>query len=162
MAGGMVRVKQTALNVYILDAKLNTVVTHKRLYGDQKESMDWLPYLSQLSKRPGALKHTPIYKMLPQNLQQHLNASTKSDCGKILKTIAELTKHNGFKKAIDAVEKTLERGVKDTDSIVATFNRLYSLNVVVPKIRIPEGLPKLPANKHSGSAYDSFMHRGEQ
>ncbi len=161
MAGTMVRVKQTALHVYILDAQLRPVVTHKRLYSVQKESMDWLPYLSQLAKRPGALKYTPIFAMLPQNLQQHLNGTTRTDCGKILKTIAELTRHNDFEKALDAVDKTLARGVIDSDSIVATFNRLHSLDVVMPSVRLPDNLPELPENKHGSSDYDSLMHRGE-
>lgn len=162
MAGTVVKVKQTALYVYILDAQLRPVVTHKRLYGDQKESMDWLPYLSQLSKRPGALKYTPILKMLPDNLQQHLQAATKSDCGKILKTIVELTKRNGFEQAIYAVNKAFESGVSDHDSIVATYNRLQSLGVVLPQIKIPNGTPKLPMNTHGGSDYDSLMHGGRQ
>lgn len=161
MAGTNVRVKQTALHVYILDAQLKPVLTHKRLYGDQKESMDWLPYLSQLAKRPGALKYTPIFKMLPDNLQQHLQTATKSNCGKILKTIAELTRQNNFELAIDAVNKTIERGVSDHDSIVATCNRLCSMNIVLPHIKIPDGMPTLPANTNGGADYDSLMHGGQ-
>lgn len=162
MAGTNVRVKQTALHVYILDAQLKPVVTHKRLYGKQKESMDWLPYLSQLAKRPGALKYTPIYKMLPDSLQQHLQTVTKSDCGKILKTIAELTKRNSFELAIDSVSKTIAKGVSDHDSIVAMHNRLHTLDVVLPNIKIPEEMPTLPVNTHGGSNYDSLMHGGVQ
>lgn len=162
MAGNNVRVKQTALHVYILDAQLRPVVTHKRLYGEQKESMDWLPYLSQLSKRPGALKYTPIFKILPDSLQQHLQTATKSYCGKILKTLAELTKQNNFELAVEAVNKTIERGVFDHDSIVATHNRLRTLDVVLPKIKIPDGMPKMPVNTNDGSGYDSLMRGGRQ
>lgn len=162
MAGTNVRVKQTALHVYILDAQLKPVVTHKRLYGEQKESMDWLPYLSQLSKRPGALKYTPIFKILPDSLQQHLQTATKSYCGKILKTLAELTKQNNFELAVEALNKTIERGVFDHDSIVATHNRLRTLDVVLPKIKIPDGMPKMPVNTNDGSGYDSLMRGGRQ
>jgi len=162
MAGTVVKVKQTALYVYILDAKLKTVVTHKRLYGDQKESMDWLPYLSQLAKRPRALKYTPIFKILPDNLQQHLQAATKSDCGKILKTIAKLTKQNNFGLVINAVNKTIERGVSDHDSIVAMYNQLNSPNIVLPHLKIPDGMPELPMNTHGSSEYDFLMHGGRQ
>jgi len=162
MAGTVVKVKQTALNVYILDAHLKPVVTHRRLYGDQSESMDWLPYLSQLSKRPGALKYTPIFKMLPDNLQQHLQTATKSECGKILKTIAELTRLNSFELAIDAVNRTIEKGVSDHDSIVATHNRINAPNIILPQVKMPDGMPKLPANTHGGSDYDTLMRGGRQ
>lgn len=162
MAGTVVKVKQTALYVFILDAQLKPVVTHKRLYGNQKESMDWLPYLSQLSRRPGALKYTPIFKMLPDSLQQHLHKATKSDCGKMLKTIAELTKQNSFELAINAVSEAIERGVSDHDSIVATHNRLHTLPVELPPIKTPDGMPKLPPNTHNGFDYDLIMRGGQQ
>ncbi len=162
MAGTTVKVKQTALHVYILDAQLKPVVTHKRLYGEQKESMDWLPYLSQLSRRPGALKYTPVFQMLPDSLQQHLQTLTKSDCGKILKTIAILTKQNSFELAIDSVKQAIARGVSDHDSIVATHNRLHTQVVALPSLKTPDGTPKLPENTYDGSDYDLLMLGGRQ
>lgn len=160
MAGCSVKIKQTALSVYILDENLKTIVEHKRLYGSQKEAMDWLPYLIQLSRRPGAVKYTPVYAMFPLNLQQQLSVVSKTDCGKILKTIAELTKKNGFEKAIDAVGKTIERGVIDADSIVATFNRIHTTQLDLPDVRMPEGIPELPAPKYCGNEYDGFIRGG--
>lgn len=160
MAGCSVKVKQTALQVYILNEDLKTVVVHNRLYGKNKESMEWLPYLTQLSRKPGALKYTPIYEMLPHNLQQHLNAISKTDCGKILKTIADLTKNNSFSKAIEAVGKTLERGVIDADRIVATFNRISAPQLNLPPVKIPEGIPEFPVAKYCVDEYDALMLGG--
>lgn len=157
MAGCSVKVKQTALHVYILNEDLKPVVVHNRLYGNNKESMEWLPYLTQLSRKPGALKHTPIYEMLPHNLQQHLNTISKTECGKILKTIAALTKNNSFDKAIEAVGKTLECGVIDADSIVATFNRISAPQLNLPPVRMPDGIPEFPAANYCGNEYDALI-----
>jgi len=49
----------SAHDVIVLDENYREIIRHPRLYGDTKlESMDWLPYLTQLSRRPAALKYT--------------------------------------------------------------------------------------------------------
>jgi len=61
-----VMVKITANNVFPLDESLREITSHERLYGAAKQSsMNWLPYLTQLARFPGALKYTAVYKMLP-------------------------------------------------------------------------------------------------
>jgi hypothetical protein len=41
-------------------------VSPPRLYVEEiAESMDWLPYLTKLSRRPAALSNTGIYPLLP-------------------------------------------------------------------------------------------------
>lgn len=46
-------VRLTAYDVIALDENYREIVRHPRLYGDyEQESMDWLPYLTQLSRRP--------------------------------------------------------------------------------------------------------------
>ena len=88
-AGGQVQMKITATQVIILDDSLRPVVSHKRLYGTEKQQqMDWLPYLTQLSRRPGALKYTPIYELLPNTLQQWIARQPKQGTGKALGLIA--------------------------------------------------------------------------
>ncbi|GAB1475501.1 hypothetical protein MASR2M70_03330 [Bacillota bacterium] len=65
-AGGKVQIKITAYEVIVLDDTLREVINHRRLYGNTKqESMQWIPYLEQLSVRPGALKYTGIYQIAP-------------------------------------------------------------------------------------------------
>ena len=54
MAKKQVMIKVGAYDVELLDEDSNLIVKHKRLYGEQKESMIWLPYLELMAKRPTA------------------------------------------------------------------------------------------------------------
>jgi hypothetical protein len=58
MAGQQVIVKAGAYDIEILDEDYNHIIKHRRLYGEEKESMNWIPYLELMSKRPTALKYT--------------------------------------------------------------------------------------------------------
>ncbi len=73
MAKRQVIVKAGAFDVEILDEDCNHIIRHKRLYGEEKESMNWIPYLALMSKRPTALKYTGLYSQLPQILKEYLD-----------------------------------------------------------------------------------------
>lgn len=63
-------VRLTTYEVIVLDENHREVVRHPRLYGEKRqESMDWLPYLNQLARRPAALKYTGIYDLLPSTVR---------------------------------------------------------------------------------------------
>ena len=68
-----VYIKLRAHQVEILNEKYQIIVTHKRLYGQGQELMDWLPYLTTLAKRPNALKYTGFYHQLPDPWQEYLS-----------------------------------------------------------------------------------------
>ena len=72
MAGRKVVVKAGAYDIELLDTDYNHIICHRRLYGEEKESMDWIPYLELMSKRPTALKYTGLYNQLPQILKEYL------------------------------------------------------------------------------------------
>lgn len=161
MSKGVVKLKMTALKVFVLDGNMKPVVEHRRLYGSEnQESMCWLPYLKILSQRPGALKYTPIYSMFPDSLQKYLSSLCKSDCGKVLKTISELTEKCSFSKAIEAVRKNIELGVVDSDSIVTTFNRLLNDEVEVPILDVKNTVPTMPETTFQGDKYDELLRGG--
>ena len=65
--------KVRAYDVDILDGNSNFIVTHSRLYGEEKESMSWGPYLELMSKRPTALKYTGLFNQLPTILKEYMN-----------------------------------------------------------------------------------------
>lgn len=48
------------------------IMEHDRLYGNGLESMNWLPYINLMSKRPTAMKYTEFYQQLPDNWQKYL------------------------------------------------------------------------------------------
>lgn len=112
-------------------------------------------------KKTWAIKYTPVYDLLPEPLKNHLNGVGKKECGRIFKIIAELTRTNSFEKTITAVTNTLERGVIDTDSIVATFNRLNAPELKLPQLNLSQEIPELPSVSFASGIYDNFMKAGE-
>lgn len=65
-AGENLRLKIGATEVTVLDSNLNEIVIHERLYGDlPKDVINWLPYLTQLSRHPRAIKYSSIYELFP-------------------------------------------------------------------------------------------------
>jgi hypothetical protein len=122
--------------------------------------MCWLPYLKTLSQRPGALKYTPVYSMFPDSLQKYLSSLSKRDCGKVLKTISELTEKCSFSKAVEAVRQTLDRGVVDSDSIVTTFNRLLSDEMELPTLNVANTVPTMPETSFYSDEYDELLRGG--
>jgi hypothetical protein len=100
--------------------------------------------------------------MLPVNLQNHLKTVNKRDCGRILKTLAELTDTHGFEIAIEATGKAFERGVKDPDSIIATFNRINSIDINLKPVGLPEDVPAMPPVSYTASEYDTFFKGGDK
>lgn len=123
-AGELVRLQITATEVVVLDDSSRVVVTHRRLYGGAKqESMDWLPYLTQLSRRPRALKYTPVYEMMNESLRRWIDARPPHEIGGALGLLAELTRRSSFELACRAVGESIECGVTDVDSLVALHDR---------------------------------------
>ncbi len=160
LAGGYVRIRISAHTVTVLDESLREVVVHQRLYGAGKqEAMDWLPYLHQLSRRPTALKYTPVYGMMPDVLQDWLSRQPRDGVGKALSLIAELTCHGDFTTACGAISDSLQRGVTDADSLVALHDRMsrYAGFTVVsdqePRVSAPEV-------RFTPERYDSMLPGG--
>lgn len=123
-AGALVRLQITAAEVLVLDESERVVVRHRRLYGSAKqESMDWVPYLTQLSRRPRALKYTPVYEMMGDPIRRWLDAQATHEVSGALGLLAELSKASSFDLACRAVGESIERGVTDVDSLVALHDR---------------------------------------
>ena len=148
-ASRFVQIRISAHTVSVLDESFREIVTHRRLYGAAKqEAMDWLPYLHQLSRRPTALKYTPVYAMMPDMLQQWLSQQPRDAVGKALSLIAELTEHADFSTTCAAVTDSLRQGVSDVDSLLALHDRMtryagFSV-VVFCKPEFPEIARRIP------------------
>jgi hypothetical protein len=150
-----IRVKLTANQVYPLDDSLREIVTHERLYGKTKQqSMKWLPYLTQLSRSPGAIKYTGIYQMFPKSIQQFLDKCDKRKKGGVLKMIAALTAENGFQQAIQTVEQALAYDISDSDSLLSLHKRLHLTHGELPPIPTGGNIPKIPSSTQDLRQYD--------
>jgi len=156
-------VKITAFEVIALDENHREIVTHERFYGDFKQqSMKWLPYLTQLSRCPGALKYTGIYQMLPEPLKQYLEKCSKSQKGKVLQVIASLTETNGFDEALVTVSNALEYSGADADSLLSLHNRLNTKVVHLDPIKLADHIPQLKKYIPNLADYDRSLKAGGQ
>jgi transposase len=153
-------ISSDAYEVRILDEDYSEIVKHKRLFGTAKqESMQWLPYLSALSKRPTALKYTGIYKMLPDSLRQYADTSTKKEVSTMLYQIAKITKESNFKNAIEAFEYNIEHGIKDADSILSTHTRFTENIPNIINIKLSPNVPVITPIKSNIAIYDEILKK---
>jgi hypothetical protein len=139
----------------------NNIVTHKRLYGDSKQSsMEWLPYLKAISRKPRSLFNSGIYDMMPEGMQEYMNTCGSTDRGAILKVLAELTDRTGFDSAVQTVNQALLYQVKDPDSLKNLYRRLYSDVPELPPMPSQNGVPGLRQMPVDLASYDRLLKRG--
>lgn len=159
-ANSRILVRLTASEVMPLDKLRRITVCHTRLYGGYKQqSMQWLPYLTRLSRSPNALKYTGIYPMLPGSLQEYLERCCKSDRGKVLRLIASLTERSGFDSAVMTVEQALTYPITDVDSLLNLHHRLYDRVLEMAPLRLAESIPRLERVAPDLAAYDARLEK---
>jgi transposase len=159
-ANTYVLVRLTAFEVIVLDENYREIVRHDRLYGDHKQqSMQWLPYLNQLARCPGALKYTGIYQMLPQPVKEYLEDLSKQDKGKVLKAIANLTQKSSFEKAVETVSTALSYGAADIDSLINLHSRLHEKVLQLEPVRLPDHIPQLKRYEPNFMVYDESLKK---
>jgi len=157
-ANSRVRVKITANEVIPLDESLREIIKHERFYGNCKQhSMKWLPYLTQLSRSPGALKYTGIYQLLPEVVKDYLEKCSKSDKGKVLQVIASLTEKSGFECAVETVDRALQYDAADVDSLINLHSRIHGNIVELAPIRLAGNIPELTRVTPNLAAYDASL-----
>ena len=160
MAGRQVIVKAGAYDIKILDTDSNYIIGHRRLYGEEKESMNWIPYLELMSKRPTALKYTGLYHQLPQILKEYLDKSNYEEKKQALKLFAKMTAATGFDTAIEAFEEGLKLGVSDSDSIWAIYCHLTTGILPEPEVSLPDTVPELKKYTPDIKVYDQLIIPG--
>ena len=137
-----VRLQLTSSEVIVMDSNLHEIVRHKRLYGDEAERMDWIPYLKYIARKPRSLKNSGIYGMMPQSMQIYLDGCESSERGKILKVLAELTECSGFSSAVNTVDEAVRLQATDPDSLQNLYRRIYDDVPVLPPLTLQDGIPK--------------------
>jgi hypothetical protein len=161
-ANTTVNLKLTSSLVIVMDENYREIVRHRRLYGDTKQqSMDWLPYLRQLSIRPRALKYSGIYDMMPPAMKQFLEGCSNMETGKVLKVIAELTARTGFDSALRTVNQALYYGASDADSLKNLYRRIYADVPEHPPMPLDPAIPDVGQMTTNILAYDVFLRKGD-
>ena len=157
-AKASVQLRLTSSEVIALDENQREIIKHRRLYGKQKQqSMQWLPYLTQLSRNPGALKYTGIYQMLPAPIQNYLEKCEKLEKGNVLRTIAKLTKNSNFEEATGTVLSALQYGACNGDSLLSLNERLYHNTPGLPPIKTNSHIPRLSPIANELAQYDAGL-----
>lgn len=156
-----VHLKMSSSLVIVMDESYREIVRHRRLYGDAKQqSMDWLPYLRQLSLRPRALKYSGVYEMMPSDLKQFLEDLSHTETGKVLRVLAELTDRTGFDSALHTVSEALGYGAGDAESVKNLYRRLYADVPELPPMAVGCSLPNVEQMHPNISDYDVFLKKG--
>lgn len=159
-ANTAVNLKLTSSLVIVMDENYREIVRHERLYGDNKQhSMDWLPYLRQLSIRPRALKYSGIYDMMPSAMKQFLEGCSNVETGKVLKVMAELTDRTGFDSALNTVSQALCYGASDADSLKNLYRRIYADVPELPPMPLNPEIPDVGQMTSSLMDYDAFLRK---
>ncbi|MCR5475744.1 MAG: IS21 family transposase [Lachnospiraceae bacterium] len=156
-----VRLKITSDKVIVMGMEHHHIVTHKRLYGGHKQSsMDWIPYLTEISRKPRSLFNSGIYDMMPAPMQEFVKSCSSFDRSRILKILAEQTKRTGFDSAVNTVTQALTYQVKDPDSLQNLYRRLYSDVPLLPPLPAQERVPAVVPIPVDLSAYDAALKGG--
>lgn len=138
----IVNLKITSSAVIVMDADMHEVVRHKRLYGDEHERMDWLPYLTYIARKPRSLRNSGIYDMMPQTMQIYMDNCESKERGRVLKVLAELTERTGFASAVKTVDEAVRLNATDPDSLQSLYRRTYADVPLLPPLENKDVLPQ--------------------
>lgn len=137
----IVNLKITSSEVIVMDMDMHEIVRHKRLYGEEHERMDWLPYLSYIAKKPRSLRNSGIYEMMPQTMQRYMDNCESKERGRVLKILAELTARTGFSSAVQTVDEAIRLNAVDPDSLQSLYRRIYADVPLLPPLENEVLLP---------------------
>ena len=175
-ANTVVIAKVSANEVIVLDKDYKEITRHNRLYGKNKqESMNWIPYLSQLSKCPTALKYSGIHEMLPDPLKSYLDSRDRGKRAEILKVLEKLTIESSFENAVSSLNEVIKlktianlnnSGMDndfysnsdiDSDTLMAVHRKLnYDLPDM--KLKIKPDIPDYMEVVFDSSIYDTVLN----
>lgn len=155
-------VKKTSEIIEILDLNLKHIISHKRLYGGYKQtSIEWLPYLSYISRKPRSLHNSGIYDMMPEKIQNFMDNCDTRKRGEVLRILCGLTEKYGFKSALNSVEEAIKLNISDSDSFKSLSRRLLSDMPLLPLLKLDSAIPNLIQNPAKLEEYDTFLKPGD-
>ena len=134
--------------VTILNQNYEAIVTHKRLYEKNEEAMDWLPYITLMSKRPTAMKYTGFYQELPTDKKREA-----------LLTLSAILQKHDVVTATAALESAIQLGVKDADSILANYYQLTARVQSMQPMQIKNPQIQIPSFQTDNKQYDTLFRQ---
>jgi len=161
-AGKDLWVKAGAYTVEVMNQEYQTIVQHPRLYGQQSESMVWLPYLKLMAKRPTALKYTGFFKELPTTIQDYFTKCDYTEKRRSLNLLCSILQTTNMATAEKAFAESCKRELINADSLLAIYNHLNSHLPEDDFLSHPHKLPEVQKNITNFQAYDLLLKGGEQ
>jgi len=155
-------IKAGAYTVEIRDADYHTIVIHPRLYGREKESMNWGLYLDLIAQRPKALKYTGFFNQLPLTLQDYFTECDHKAKKSTLKMLARMISKSGMDVSITVLEEILHRGITDPDSIWTYYCWMTGEDSDNLSLKLPPGVPEVKEYHTDISLYDNFLYGGKE
>jgi transposase len=146
--------------VEILTEQHELIVVHSRLYGKQKKSMEWQPYLNLMAKRPTAIKYTSFYEQMPEEWQKYLENCTVYEKQEALRLLSVLLKEHDFTYATQALNRASESGHPSVDSIKQVFYQLINGRGHRKEIQVKRDIPSMPPATRGLDHYDQFFKNG--
>lgn len=162
MSKQKVMIKAGAHKVEILDENGKVIVEHRRLYGAEKESMQWIPYLELISKRPTALKYTGLFNHLPINLREYLDKCNLENKKQILALFYKMVINSDFETALIVFNECINQGINDKESIWATYLFLTAKNSKEAEMLVPKSVPEIQGYTTNIKIYDKFIPKGDE
>lgn len=154
-----VYIKASSDKVWILNEAYEVIMEHPRLYGNGQESMNWLPYIDLISKRPAAMKYTEFYQQLPDNWQKYLNKQNTEGKRKGLVSLYTMLQKHDMRTAEDALAFAISNGVKDADSILAAYRTLTSNVQQMQPMQLKCNVIAMPSFATDNHKYDALINQ---
>ena len=154
--------KAGAYTIEIMNQNYQTIVEHPRLYGQQKESMIWGPYLSLMAKRPTALKYTGFFKELPSTIQDYFAKCDYTEKKRSLQLLSSILQDKDLLTAEKAFAESLRRNLVNTDSLQAIYNHQNSSLPDDNFSNLPGNLPEVHKYNPDFHVYDLLIKGGDQ
>lgn len=157
-AGENLRIKIGATDIIVLDSNLKEIVTHDRLYGDlPSELINWLPYLTQLSRYPRAIKYSGIYELFPLKISEQLKELNEEKEKQIFRFMAEVTEDKGFEKALQITEECLDKNISSLDNMKMYLKSRLDKYPKVEKLRLNNNQPAVKEVSPNIGVYDALL-----
>jgi transposase len=160
LAGKEVWVKVTVDKVIILDDDYKQIIAHERLYGSKYESMNWLPYLDLMSKRPNALKYTGFYTDMPQSLKEYFDSCKLVEKRIGLKVLCKMLDEINIHRASEIFKIAQEKNLRDSDSLTSMFYKEVNNTPILKDIELLDHVPHMRPYDINIAAYDDFIRGG--
>lgn len=154
-----VYIKASSDKVWILNQSYEIIMEHPRLYGNGLESMNWLPYIDLMSRRPGAMKYTTFYQKLPDNWQKYLGSQNTDGKRKGLTSLYTMLQKHDMRTAEDALAFAVSNGVHDADSVLAAYRTLTSGVQQMQPMQLHADVLSMPSFAPDTARYDDLFKR---